>query len=222
MSTRNYYEVLGLAQFADGVMVDQAYWHLAKTYQTLAVADPRARLLLDELNEAYAVLGTPRLREEYDDGLGQPPEVSGRKAGRKARAPKAASPWRIGLSLPRWRPFGQKANDALPVDTVRAVPIASRTSGVMKPVLHAGNAGDLPRARKADVGDLRASTAKMLERWRTNAGIRSHSERGDAPDTTLVDIFKTEKELESHGDPLAAVMEILKAPADVVRAKTDA
>jgi curved DNA-binding protein CbpA len=87
MTTNNYYEVLGLAPFAEGAIVDQAYWHLAKTYQALAEADPRARQALDDLNEAYAVLGTPRLREEYDasmSGVAKSTKVAPGRAARRA------------------------------------------------------------------------------------------------------------------------------------------
>lgn len=66
MSDRDYYEILGLTPRADGAMVDQAYWHLARKYQGLAATNVRAQYLLDELNEAYGVLGNPRLREQYD------------------------------------------------------------------------------------------------------------------------------------------------------------
>jgi hypothetical protein len=66
MSDRDYYEILGLTPRADGTMVDQAYWHLARKYQMLAETNPRAAYMLDELNEAYGVLGNPRLREQYD------------------------------------------------------------------------------------------------------------------------------------------------------------
>jgi hypothetical protein len=66
MSDRDYYEIMGLTPGADGPMVDQAYWHLARKYQLLAATNERAGYLLDELNEAYGVLGTPRLREQYD------------------------------------------------------------------------------------------------------------------------------------------------------------
>jgi hypothetical protein len=66
MSDRDYYEILGLTPRADGAMVDQAYWHLARKYQQMAATDARAQYMLDELNEAYGVLGTPRLREQYD------------------------------------------------------------------------------------------------------------------------------------------------------------
>lgn len=66
MSDRDYYEILGLTPRADGMMVDGAYWHLARKYQALAATNSRAQGLLDELNEAYGVLGNPRLREQYD------------------------------------------------------------------------------------------------------------------------------------------------------------
>jgi hypothetical protein len=66
MSDRDYYEILGLTPRADGAMVDQAYWHLARKYQSLAATNARAQHLLDELNEAYGVLGNPSLRRQYD------------------------------------------------------------------------------------------------------------------------------------------------------------
>jgi hypothetical protein len=66
MSDRDYYEILGLTPAADATMVDQSYWHLARKYQSLATTNPRARDMLDELNEAYGVVGTPKLRHQYD------------------------------------------------------------------------------------------------------------------------------------------------------------
>jgi hypothetical protein len=66
MSDRDYYEILGLTPSADGPMVDQAYWHLVRKYQKLAATNARAQYMIDELNEAYGVLGNPRLREQYD------------------------------------------------------------------------------------------------------------------------------------------------------------
>lgn len=66
MSDRDYYEILGLTPGADAAMVDQSYWHLARKYQALAATNEHAGYMLDELNEAYGVLGNPRLREQYD------------------------------------------------------------------------------------------------------------------------------------------------------------
>jgi curved DNA-binding protein CbpA len=99
MSDRDYYEILGLTPRADGMMVDQAYWHLARKYQALAQTNPSAHAMLDELNEAYGVVGTPRLRQQYDafrddvlirKGMIKP--VSSRqKRERKQKSPRAAA-----------------------------------------------------------------------------------------------------------------------------------
>jgi hypothetical protein len=99
MSDRDYYEILGLTPTADGAMVDQAYWHLARKYQGLAATNPRAQHMLDELNEAYGVLGTPRLREQYDafrddvlirKGMVKPVKARPHSAERRAETEAAA------------------------------------------------------------------------------------------------------------------------------------
>lgn len=112
MSDRDYYEILGLTPRADGAMVDQAYWHLARKYQGLAATNVRAQYLLDELNEAYGVLGNPRLREQYDafrddvllrQGMIRPVRSKplDKKHADKAAAPKAAH----SLALPKDAPI---------------------------------------------------------------------------------------------------------------------
>ncbi len=132
MSDRDYYELLGLTPRADGAMVDQAYWHLARKYQLLAVTNPRARSMLDELNEAYGVLGNPRLREQYDafrddvlirKGMIRPvasrpktaPPQPARRAAQAARPDKATARRiprpSVAVKLPRlgrdeWRSLG--------------------------------------------------------------------------------------------------------------------
>ncbi|MDE3094665.1 MAG: DnaJ domain-containing protein [Chloroflexota bacterium] len=102
MSDRDYYEVLGLTPRADGVMVDQAYWHLARKYQALATTNERGRRLLDELNEAYGVLGNARLRKEYDafrddvlvagGVIGAVPSNPKRRASKQKQAAGTAAP----------------------------------------------------------------------------------------------------------------------------------
>jgi len=131
MSDRDYYELLGLTPRADGAMVDQAYWHLARKYQMLAVTNPRARSMLDELNEAYGVLGNPRLREQYDafrddvlirKGMIKPvasrpktaqaaPEPPALTSDSRKRAPRHIPRPRIAIALPtlgrdEWRSLG--------------------------------------------------------------------------------------------------------------------
>jgi curved DNA-binding protein CbpA len=199
MTKRDYYEVLGVAPRSDGATVDQAYWHLAKAYQTQSVTDPRARQLLDELNEAYGVLGTPRLRDDYDALIRVAIEPTGSATRRHPR--QRASSWFARRFLHK------KEAPAAKPSLVRA-----RTT--------TGTAADLHqtppahRRLKTDVSELRDSTTRMLERWRTTTG--AHQEQSSGPDMTLVDIFKSEQELSGDGDPLTAVMEVLKAPKDVV------
>jgi hypothetical protein len=63
----------------------------------------------------------------------------------------------------------------------------------------------------------------MLERWRASADASAKASAqplDETPDMTLVDIFKSEHEIESKDDPLTAVMEILKAPPDRVPTAT--
>jgi curved DNA-binding protein CbpA len=196
MTTRNYYEVLGLAPGADGAMVDQAYWHLAKTYQQLAPSDPRAEYLLDELNDAYGVLGTPRLRQEYDLGL------RAGQSGQGRLVPRDDKPHGLRIKLPRPRfPFRHEKSDKDASQSPTVIAASSRVNGRDK------------------AQDLRASTAAMLERWRSNAGIQPADAQAPEPDMTLVDIFRTEKELAATpDDPLTSVMDVLrraKSPAPV-------
>jgi curved DNA-binding protein CbpA len=122
MSDRDYYEILGLTPRADGSMVDQAYWHLVRKYQALAATNPRAQRMIDEVNEAYGVLGNPNLREQYDAfrddvlirrGMIQP--VAAKRNPAKAEAAKPASKalraLRMpGVTMPRnWRTYSISA-----------------------------------------------------------------------------------------------------------------
>jgi hypothetical protein len=126
MSDRDYYEILGLTPRADGAMVDQAYWHLVRKYQALAATNARAQYMIDELNEAYGVLGNPRLREQYDAfrddvlirrGMVQPvpskPKPRREKAAEQAPAPeKKHRRKREGPLLPlpqHWRTYAVSA-----------------------------------------------------------------------------------------------------------------
>jgi curved DNA-binding protein CbpA len=198
MTTRTHYEVLGLAPGADGAMVDQAYWHLAKTYQQLAPQDPRAEQLLDELNEAYGILGTPRLREEYDAEM----RLSS-QPGRTRLVPRRVSESTgkgLKFSLPRL-PFMSRDKTSPEEASVRPRTVVAATSRI---------------SGRDKTQDLHASTAAMLARWRNNAGIQPAAELTPEPDMTLVDIFRSERELESAADPLTSVMDVLrrqKAPA---------
>lgn len=123
MSDRDYYEIIGLTPGADGVMVDQAYWHLARKYQALAETSPEGQRLLNELNEAYGVLGNPRLREQYDAfrddvlitrGMVKPVKAKTQKRmpepAARERAPKAPREIKLpSVRVAHWRTYGLAA-----------------------------------------------------------------------------------------------------------------
>lgn len=129
MSDRDYYEILGLTPRADGTMVDQAYWHLVRKYQALAATNSRAQRMIDEVNEAYGVLGNPNLREQYDAfrddvlirrGMLQPvASKPKREKMAKEYAAKAAPDPKHGIKMPsvtlprNWRTYSVSAIIAL-------------------------------------------------------------------------------------------------------------
>jgi hypothetical protein len=62
---RDYCLILQVHPEADAAMIDAAYWHLAKRWNEGAPHDSHASRRMEELNEAYSVLGSPDRREEY-------------------------------------------------------------------------------------------------------------------------------------------------------------
>jgi hypothetical protein len=271
MSDRDYYEILGLTPTADGTMVDQAYWHLARKYQGLAATNPRAQYLLDELNEAYGVLGTPRLREQYDafrddvlirKGMVKPVKAKPHAAARKAAeqsstrtAPRLRLP-----NVPNARTYGlsgiivalalagawQGVNvlfvlAALGIGLALSLTpaVTNRLSGMQlsMPTMPQVSMPQMPqiqtpklampslpeiqvpqlataapvRDETIDADELRASTAATIARWRASVGLKAPATPVDAtPSSELVDIVETEREVDTDGEPLNAVMEILR------------
>ena len=270
MSERDYYEILGLTDDADGTTVNKTYWNLARKYQALATSDPRAHSMLDELNEAYNVLGTPALRDEYDTSRPTPtPEDastdhyagSGRKAfvAPKSRGGAAArSDFDV---ISHWAPYA--AGAALAVGTagfglwagnLLLAVLAGGAGGVVvfAPIRHKltawqnhatsadakdVSAPNIERSHAANVAprvqqpltasivrrggvpadELRTSTASMVGRWRASAATASESER--APDSTLVDIFRSEQEIEAQSEPLSAVLDVLRGSRSAVESR---
>ena len=62
---KDYCLILQVHPEADAGMIEAAYWHLARRYNEQADTAPLAKDQLDDLNEAYSVLGTPSKREAY-------------------------------------------------------------------------------------------------------------------------------------------------------------
>lgn len=275
MSDRDNYDILGLTSDADGTTVNRTYWHLARKYQALAPTDPRARLMLDELNDAYAVLGTPQLREEYDvsrrAGLAAAPvEIDralrsygpARPNRTKASAADNTATGSTGSGelIRHWAPYGAVALlaaaslsigafagnavlfaagacGALSLVAVaarhklthmwrflrvrRAVPSARAEAQPNDSRIREGDATrtlspSFARRRTAPVEDLHLSTASMVGRWRDSANANQAGNGGCKPDTTLVDIFQSERDVENPSEPLAAVLDILRGSRDPV------
>jgi curved DNA-binding protein CbpA len=272
MSSLDYYEILGLTPEADGTTVNRTYWHLARKYQALAVSDPRAHHMLDELNEAYAVLGTSRLRDEYDaspresDGSAAPSGGSNLPAGKTARpvvrarttgaAPKPGAP-KIGAGASPWVLYaaagsiaaaaaiagglsgnvllitlGASGGLALAIAATRhkisAAWLKLRASGEedgdaapsLAPLKahRATTAATLrPQRSQAPVDELQESTASMVGRWRSSVARPEVPAR--QPDSTLVDIFQSERDVETHAEPLSAVLDILRGDHRTVESR---
>ncbi len=62
----DHYFVLQVHPEADAPMIDAAYWHLARRYNEAEDGNPSAKAKLDELNEAYSVLGSSARRKKYN------------------------------------------------------------------------------------------------------------------------------------------------------------
>ena len=273
MRHRDNYDILGLTSDADGTAVNRTYWQLARKYQALAPTDPRARHMLDELNDAYAVLGTPQLREAYDASRlanhARPPVESGRVSQGHGQArpnrTKASVPdetarhsTRTGEVLRSWAPYaavallaatsvsiGALAGNAVLLvgggcgvlalvaaaarhnlrrisTSVGARRAAAGASAEARPAsrMRDRDVPQLPSAsfgrRAAPVEDLHSSTASMVGRWRTSVNAKDAADGGRNPDTTLVDIFQSERDVEASSEPLAAVLDILRGSRDPV------
>ena len=63
---KDYYQILRLHPDAEAGIVDQVYWHLARLYNAAIPDDASFREKLEELNEAYSVLRSSELRQQYD------------------------------------------------------------------------------------------------------------------------------------------------------------
>ncbi|MGI0141263.1 MAG: DnaJ domain-containing protein [Candidatus Micrarchaeales archaeon] len=64
--TKDYYEVLGVAKNASEEQVKKAYRELVIKYHPDKNKDPKAQARMQEINEAYAVLGNAQKRQQYD------------------------------------------------------------------------------------------------------------------------------------------------------------
>lgn len=113
MQARDYYEVLQIDPAADGPLLEQAYWRLARLYNAAIRTDPAAGERLDELNEAYRVLGASESRREYD-------------RARSGSSAANGSPQHLGERASAWPALAEAAGRR------QARPLLSRFSSFLK------------------------------------------------------------------------------------------
>ena len=181
MSGQDYYEVLKIHPSADHEMVAQAYWHLARKYNAASAYDLGAKKRLEELNEAFAVIGSADQRADYNRSRAERPAVETEAA--KRRVTIEVSFWR----LPAWQGT-IAATAALALATLAlmagaplvitmvfgAIAIAAALLPVRedwKP--YPSKIGDwsTQRERELTALELERSTAAIIARWRE--GTRS-------------------------------------------------
>jgi len=79
---KDYYGLLGLQPGASGREVRRAYRRLVrKWHPDLNPDDPAGRTKIQEVNEAYEVLGSPEKRQTYDRQRAERSMAGGRDAG---------------------------------------------------------------------------------------------------------------------------------------------
>lgn len=63
---KDYYAILQVARKAEQIVIDAAYRRLAQKYHPDVSKDPNSAEMMRLLNEAYAILGEPQRRAQYD------------------------------------------------------------------------------------------------------------------------------------------------------------
>lgn len=106
LAFKDYCLIMQVHPEADAAMIDAAYWHLARRYNQEARDDPSARAKLEELNEAYSVLGSAGRKEVY---LKLRAAVLGEGALPIASAPRKEAPPLAVMGRQRPRPRDERA-----------------------------------------------------------------------------------------------------------------
>jgi curved DNA-binding protein CbpA len=178
MSEPDYYEVLQLHPKADHEIVAQAYWRLARKYNLAGAFDASATKKLEELNEAFTVLGSPDRRADYDRSRAQ--RTATARGGQK-RVTIEVSFWR----LPAW----QGTIAAIGTLALAVIALVEGASAVITLILAAiaisaallptgeewkpslRNAGEwtTPQERELKALQLQQSTSAILARWRNQS-----------------------------------------------------
>lgn len=96
-AVKDYYEILGLTKNASQDDIKKSFRKLARKYHPdLNPGDKAAEEKFKELNEAYAVLGDPKKREEYDR-FGRAPFEAGGPWYEESRTPGFEEAFEFGM-----------------------------------------------------------------------------------------------------------------------------
>jgi hypothetical protein len=106
---KDYFLILQVHPEADAQMIEAAYWHLAKRYNEAAKLDPTIREQIEDLNEAYAVLGSAEKKEQY---LALRARVLGAGSLPVAPPPNKPSPPLTVMTRQQPQPRGERAPGA--------------------------------------------------------------------------------------------------------------
>lgn len=152
MNVPDHYDVLGISPEADSAAIDQAYWRRVRQHRGLGAVNPEA---LDQLNQAYEVLATPRLRRQYDECRQLQAGPDAGRASEVGERTWVSKLWPQG-GLMRFVEGPGVEPELQPSDLLSA----------------AGGPDDNHRPAAAGVlgeaDQLRSSTASLVERWRTS------------------------------------------------------
>lgn len=187
MSGEDYYTRLRVHPDADHAMVGQAYWHLARKYRLEMDDDISAKKRLEELNEAFAVLGNPVERAAYDEARAAEAKEERKSQKGERRVDIEVSYWRLParqgvmaaagslalavLALLAGASFGATVALAAVAVTAALLPVKDE----WKPFAHRQKDWLPQGERELKALELERSTAAIVARWREVVGHQDNA-----------------------------------------------
>jgi len=177
MEETDFYEVLRLHPEADHEMIVGAYWHRVRLLKAEMDTDAGAAKELQALNEAFAVLGSPEQRAEYDSERANRLEYEESSTRRVAIDVSFwyLSAWQGMLAATATLALAVTAilSGAQPLITLALALVAIvAVLVVLPPERAAALAARWPftqrRRREAKIAELERATSAIIARWRAS------------------------------------------------------